>query len=143
MLYDPIRGKLVPATPEEKIRQALIRQMIGSLGYPKGLIAVEKNLNSLIPIPSDSDPNRRIDLLCFVPRDEGLKPLLLIECKVAQEESRAAESQAFGYNQRIGAPFIALAGPHGIKTLWREGGRIASVPFLPPFAQLVDRLCAL
>lgn len=143
MLYDPIRGKLVPATPEEKIRQALILQMIGGLGYPKGLIAVEKDLSSLARVPSDSDPNRRIDLLCFVPGNDGLRPLLLVECKAEKEEEQAAERQVFGYNLRIGAPFVAIAGPNGIKTLWREKERIASVPFLPPFAELVDRLCAL
>ncbi len=42
MIFDPIRRKSVADTPEERVRQALLSQMIGPLGFPKGLLAVEK-----------------------------------------------------------------------------------------------------
>ena len=129
MLYDPIRKKQVAATPEELVRQALIAQMIGPLGYPKGLLAVEKELSTF---------SRRVDLLCFVPGKEGLSPLLLVECKASDEMD--GELQAFGYNQKLQAPFVALAGPSKVKTIWREREQFRSVPFLPTYQQL---LCAL
>lgn len=110
--------------------------MINELGFPKGLIAVEKDLAQLSLI----NPNRRIDLLCYAPGKDGLKPLLLIECKVGRIKPQA-ERQVFGYNNAIGAPFIALASDTEIKMFWQELGRIVSVPFLPPFSQLVDQLC--
>lgn len=104
--------------------------MITDLGYPKGLIAVEKEIVSL---------NRRMDILCYRPANGGLAPLLLIECK-AEKITIDAERQALGYNDACGAPFIALAGSDEIKTFWREKDKVASVPFLPPFNELVKCL---
>ena len=135
MLYDPIRNQWVSATAEEVVRQNLIAQMIGQLGYAKGLLAVEKKLSAIASIHADADPERRIDLLCFLPKKEHFAPLLLVECK-AMEIDSGAENQLFGYNRHIRAPFLALASPSGVKTLWREKGKIASVPFLPSFSQL-------
>ncbi len=110
--------------------------MIDELGYPKGLIAVEKDISSL----ASPRLNRRIDILCLRPGADGLKPLLLIECK-AGKLTPEAEKQALGYNDAIGgAPFVALAGLDEIKTFWRELDRIASVPFLPRFDELVGEL---
>lgn len=121
----------VAATPEEVVRQNFIQKML-ALGFPKGLISVEKNLA----------PDRRIDLLCHTTVKEKIVPLLLVECK-AIEINRAAEQQVFGYNAAIQAPFICLANQKEIKTLWKEMDKIASVPFLPSYAQLVEKLCLL
>lgn len=110
--------------------------MIDELGYPKGLIAVEKSIASL----GSSDPARRIDLMCYVPGNGGLRPLLIVECKAARLQPQD-ERQVLGYNEAIGAPFIALAGSSEIVMFWREKDKVASVPFLPHFDQLVDTLC--
>ncbi len=109
--------------------------MIDELGYPKGLIAVEKDISSLA-LPRLS---RRIDILCLTPGVVGMRPLLLIECK-AGKLTPDAEKQVLGYNDAIGAPFIALAGLDEIKTFWQELYGIASVPFLPRFDQLMEQL---
>lgn len=111
------------ATPEESVRQGLIQKMIGELGFPKGLISVEKKIG-----------NRRFDLVCYT---KSTSPLLLVECK-AGELNEAAENQALGYNATVKAPFICLASPTAIKTLWQERGRIVSVPFLPTYDELYE-----
>jgi len=139
MLWDPIRLLWVKATPEEEVRQKLIQRMISELGFPKGLIGVEKDLASLVE-KMDVDPNRRIDLICYTPVKEKIVPLLIAECK-AQGIGKDAENQVLGYNEAIGAPFICLANAKEVKTLWREPGKIASVPFLPTYAQLVEKRC--
>lgn len=95
--------------------------MIVDLGYPKGLIAVEKQIGS-----------RRFDLVCYT---QAMLPLLLVECK-AEKFGDAAEAQAFGYNATIQAPFICLASLNEVKLLWQEPGKVASVPFLPTYAEL-------
>ena len=41
MLYDPIRQKDVPATPEEHVRQATIKFLMDEVKVPQNLIAVE------------------------------------------------------------------------------------------------------
>lgn len=130
MIFDSIRGVQIKATPEEIVRQKWLCAMIGPLGYPKGLISVEK------VIPNYS---RRVDILCYTPGKEGLIPLLLIECK-AQFEGDSPEKQVLGYNFTIQAPFLCVIQGDLAKTFWLEGKRISSVPFLPTYKQLISKL---
>lgn len=130
-LYCPIRGIRVSASPEERVRQRLIVHMLGPLGYPKGHLAVEKNFfDKLI---------RRIDLVCFYPVQDLLKPLLLVECK-AERLSKEAENQLFGYNAEIKAPFLCLVSSKEIKLFWREKRAIKSLPFLPSYTDLIEKV---
>ncbi len=116
-----VRRTWVLATPEEKVRQSLLQKMVLTLGFPKGLLAVEKAVGQ-----------RRFDLVCYT--KEG-NALLLVECKAFDPEE-AAENQAFGYNLYCGAPFLCVAGPNCIQTLWHEGGQLKRVSFLPFFQEL-------
>lgn len=130
-LYDPIRRRTVTATPEEIVRQSLLQMMIRDLGYPKSLIAVEKEIGS---------HRRRFDIVCYacgIHPDRELFPLLLIECK-PHNCSEAAREQAFGYNATLGAPFVCIACKTEIHTLWLNADKIASVPFLPPYLELIE-----
>ncbi len=111
------------ATPEEIVRQGLLRKMIGVLGYPKGLIAVEKEFAAI---------GRRADVVCY---RSNFCPLLVVECK-AGECTQKARQQVLGYNAALGAPFVCIAGQKEIFTLWLEKGEITSVPFLPSYLDL-------
>lgn len=104
-----IRGNWVRATPEERVRQALLWHMIESLGYPKQLIAVEQSLKKLpyASYTSEKPPSRRADVLCYLPT---LAPLLLMECK-ALDISTKCQRQLIGYNCYVKAPFIGFATP--------------------------------
>jgi hypothetical protein len=128
-IYDPIRCKQVASTPEERVRQALLRQMLDFLSFPKGLISVEKKVAPGL---------RRTDILAFMKTQEGLFPLLLIECKASAIEEEAAFRQAAGYRASLLAPFWCVAHASGIRTFWTEGSEVRSVPFLPPYPQLVS-----
>lgn len=126
-IWDPIRARYVTATPEEKVRQRWILAMIGPLGYPKGLLSIEKELPNI---------RRRFDLICYTPAKEGLKALLLIECK-AEDDLSIAEAQVFGYNDTVLAPFLCVICKDRAKTFWKEGEGIKSVPFLPTYGELI------
>lgn len=128
-IYDPIRKKQVAKTPEEQIRQWILRHMIDNLAFPKGLISVECALAS----------GRRADIVGFYKKQDALTPLVVIECK-AEALEEAAYLQALGYQASLLAPFICLAHPKGIATFWKEGSQIRSVAFLPPYPQLIARL---
>ena len=120
------------------VRQRLIHKMVYELGFPKNLIAVEKEIGSL---PNFSfSAKRRLDLISYMNTSQGIVPLLLAECKSVSLDE-AAVRQAFGYNAALGAFFICLAGQSEMKTLWLEQGKIASVPFLPPYAELIKLCC--
>lgn len=114
------------ATPEEWVRQKLLRRMISSLGYPKGLLSVEVTLTTV---------KRRADIVCYA-NLSTFSPLLVVECKAATL-SLEAEAQVFGYNSLFGAPFICLAGGDEVATLWLEGGQMKRIPFLPAYEELL------
>lgn len=122
-VYDPIRQRFVTATPEELVRQELLRRMIHLLGYPKGLIAVEKEFASL---------GRRADLVCY---QKHFSPLLVVECKRGECTADARE-QVLGYNSALGAPFVCIAGQKETFTFWFEQGELIRVPFLPSYRDL-------
>ena len=129
-LWDPIRRCHVQNSPEERVRQKWLAAMTGPLGYPKGLLSVESGVDR---------SNRRFDILCYTLGHEGLVPLLLIECK-AEDEKGSAVRQVFGYNETIQAPFVCVIQGDEAQTFWKEGERVASVPFLPTYAQLKAKL---
>jgi hypothetical protein len=110
--FDEVRGAWVAATPEEDVRQKVLKKMIYGLGFPKELIAVEKELKELPHLAGRNVPQRRIDVLCYgkeIHPKHSLYPLLLIECK-RDVLDEAAEAQLIGYNAHVGAYFILLAG---------------------------------
>lgn len=115
------------------MRQAWILHMIGPLGYPKGLLSVEKGIDT---VSLGEKSQRRLDILVFTPGGDGLVPLLILECK-AESLGPSAEKQVLGYNYFIQAPFVAIASKHGAKTFWQESGQLKSVPFLPSYEQLL------
>jgi hypothetical protein len=115
--------------PEEAIRQALLRQMLGPLSFPKGLVSVEVAIAA----------KRRADIVVYSKKGDELKPLLVIECKHERLDD-AASAQVMGYNWSLLAPFWCLAHAGGIRTYWKEGAGIQSVGFLPPYSQLLMRL---
>jgi hypothetical protein len=95
--------------------------MVCELGFPRGLISVERALE-----------DRRYDLVCY---SKEMIPLLLVECKAGAID-QAAIQQAFGYNETLQAPFICLVGLTEIITFWKEREKIGSVPFLPAYKEL-------
>jgi len=111
-IFDPLRHIWVKATPEEHVRQVLLRRMVNQLGYPRELIAVEKKLEELVIerdlLIAQQIPYRRIDVICFKKnRENGLQPLLLIECKDLPFTQKAID-QVIGYNAWIQAPFLSV-----------------------------------
>lgn len=93
-----IRNIEVAATPEERVRQALLNLMIHELGYPKSNFVVERCLSAY------GGPERRLDILFF----RGSEPQLLIECKKEKIDEKA-RAQVLGYNHYIGSKEIVLA----------------------------------
>lgn len=81
-LYDPIRQKEVPDTPEERVRQATIKFLMDEVKVPQNLIAVEFALSTVEPSTDD-----RVDLLVqdFKASGDLKHPWLLVECKAPGE----------------------------------------------------------
>src|SRR5262249_44842477 len=99
-------------------------------GFPAGLISVEKGLQHM------AAPLRRADILCYRKGDEGLSPLLLIECK-ATKLTKKALTQVIAYNYYVGALFIAVANQAEIQFGWSSADGYQFINYLPTFAELM------
>lgn len=142
-IYDPVRNIWVAPLPEEIVRQKLIQKMIHVLGFPKGHLAVEKELKELPHLKKVGQlPDRRIDIVCYAPSLESshpLSPLLLIECKHELVSSGALE-QLEGYNAFVKAPFLAVADGKTVCFCYRTHEGVKQLPYLPTYKELIDAL---
>lgn len=146
-IYCSVRKKWVVRTPEERVRQQLILNMVAA-GYPLSTLAVEKDLRQMphLALTSNSQfPDRRADIVCFAKNihpQHALYPLVLVECKATQNLSLPVIQQAIGYNHFIKAHFIVIANDRQVKTgsydtLQRQ---YIFVDALQPYQTLIERL---
>jgi hypothetical protein len=137
-VYDPIRQMWVAATPEEVVRQTWIQRML-ELNFPKALMVVEKELK-VLPYLTENRyllPSRRVDVLCFMKKNEGLHPLLLIECKGGKLTQQALD-QAAAYNHHVGASYVAVVSPAEIRFQYQFKGLQCELSRLPSYLELVE-----
>jgi hypothetical protein len=137
LIFDTIRGRLVEKTPEECVRQRLLKYMQEVCGFPASLIAVEKSLKEMPHLETMPDSlERRVDIVCFA-RDlhplHSLYPLLLVECKAVPLSAQAVH-QAFGYNSQVGASFLLLANLKQLRLYFPDRTIIS---YLPHYQELV------
>lgn len=124
----------VAATPEEIVRQGWLTQL-ELQGFPRALIAVEKELSQLTHLNCKKVPTRRADILCFAP--VTLQPLVLIECKAVPLTQKAV-TQALAYNHFVQARFVAIVNQTEIKFGYPTSEGYKFVSFLPLFNELKD-----
>jgi hypothetical protein len=135
-VFDPVRKRHVAATPEEGVRQAVLRYLLDVLKVPANLIGVEFSLASLEP-----GNLRRVDIVVWRPGEGQLAPWLLVECKEPRVRiDDAVAFQAADYLTRIPCRYVMLS--NGADTRYLEKGPegyrlIAALPFFqsqPPKA---------
>ena len=106
-LYDPIRKKDVPDTPEERVRQATVQFLLNEVKVPAHLITVEFGLSSVDPKTDD-----RVDIVVhdFRNGNDQAKPWLLVECKAPGEYTwEALQVQLNKYLQILTPRFVMLS----------------------------------
>ena len=98
-IFDTIRKKFVKLTPEEWVRQNFITYLVRMLGYPVGLISVEKTFRW-------NRFSRRTDIL--VHNRKGV-PVMVVECK-APDVRVSAEvfDQVVSYNMKLKVPLLVV-----------------------------------
>lgn len=99
VVFDPMRRRYVPLTPEEWVRQNLLQCLVQDRGCPAGLIAVERVLD-FHGKPFRAD---------VVVHDRQGRPLLLAECKEPGVRVDAATfEQTANYNRVLRAPYLLV-----------------------------------
>jgi type I site-specific restriction endonuclease len=121
-----IRKKEVPCTPEEEVRQRILRYMIENLAYPAGLIAVEITVkfNSM---------DKRADIVVY---DRKGEPWMIVECKRPTERlNQKTIAQVAMYNNSLQVPFLMLSNGHDnhILKIDREENSIVRLQSMPTY----------
>ncbi len=98
-IFDEIRRRYVLLTPEEWVRQHLVKYLVDVKHFPQVLIAVEKGFSQL-------QRKQRYDLLIY---DRNGSPLMIAECKAPSIEiNQNAFDQASRYNQKHKARYLLI-----------------------------------
>ena len=129
VILDRVRRRYVRLTPEEWVRQHLLRYLVESLGYPVGLLAVERKLEA-------SGGLRRADVVAF---GRGGAPALIAECKApAVPITEAVFAQVSRYNAVARAPHLVVTNgrEHFCWTVDRAAATLRFLDGIPPFAAL-------
>ncbi|HXC04855.1 MAG TPA: type I restriction enzyme HsdR N-terminal domain-containing protein [Bacteroidia bacterium] len=98
-IFDPARKRFVALSPEEWVRQHVIRYLLEEKGVPISLMAVEAGLelNGL---------KKRVDLVAYSPAG---KPVLIVECKAPHIKiGQETFDQAARYNLKLGVDFLFI-----------------------------------
>jgi hypothetical protein len=98
-IFDEIRRRYVSLTPEEWVRQHIVKFLSGEKQFPVQLISVEKGF-------SQNRLAKRYDLLVY---DRSGRPLMIIECKSPSVEiNQKTFDQATLYNQKYLAKYVLV-----------------------------------
>lgn len=98
-IFDEIRQKFVALTPEEWVRQHMVRYLLDHKGYPRTLITVETKvmINGL---------TQRADVIIY--NRKGI-PVMIIECKATTVPlSNLVFEQIARYNMNLKVNYLVL-----------------------------------
>ncbi|TWP28654.1 type I restriction enzyme HsdR N-terminal domain-containing protein [Apibacter muscae] len=97
-IFDEVRKKWLILTPEEWVRQNVIKYLQKEKKIPKSAYLIERRIQL-------NNQVKRLDLLIL----KKTEPFLLVECKAPEISiSEAVFEQAARYNLEIKAPYLLL-----------------------------------
>lgn len=130
-IFDNIRKKYVKLTPEETVRQHVIRYFIEELGYRASLTSVEMGLTL-------NTMDRRSDIVFF---DVSGKPRVVIECKAASVKlTPTVFEQVKRYNLTLKADFLIITNGSTFVSAYVDygSGEYRFLKFLPNYKQVTE-----
>jgi hypothetical protein len=102
-IFDRLRRAWVRLTPEEWVRQNVLRWLTEVSGYPEAMIAVEKELTV-------GAMRKRFDILVYGP---GHEAWMLVECKAPSVPlTEKTLMQVLRYNMKVKASFLLITNGH-------------------------------
>ena len=98
-IWDPLRKKEVPLTPEERVRQWCIGVLNSNMGVPLHMMMSEVGFRL-------GGKQFRADVLIY---DRSAQPLAVVECKRPEVElTREVMDQAIRYNMVLNVGYIII-----------------------------------
>jgi hypothetical protein len=128
IIFDEIRKKPLRLTPEEWVRQHLVKYLISDLHYPSGYAVLEKGFRyGGTPVRAD-----------VIMHDRTGKPFLMAECKAPEVKiTEAVFEQLSRYNAVINAVYLVATNGLQHYCCSQEGDSQGFV-FLPEIPEFSD-----
>jgi len=124
VIFDALRKTWVRLTPEEWVRQNIIRYLVEVMKYPAALIAVEKEITL-------GELKKRFDLLVY---DANHKPWMMIECKAMHVAiNQVVLEQVLRYNISVPVPFLVISNGTSMAGFERRENGLFELSALPEF----------
>lgn len=121
-VWDPCRRRFVALSPEEFVRQRMLRYLLESLKYPVSQLKVEGGIY-LNGLP------RRPDILVH----RKAEPWMLVECKRPEQAlDETVLQQLLEYNRSVPCRFLVMSNGPQTVCLERDGGSWRFLAELPP-----------
>jgi len=132
MIWDPLRKKDVPETPEEKVRQWFIGILRDSLGVPEHMMMSEVGIEFGI-----SKKKYRADIVVY---GKDLRPIMIVECKRPEVKlDRQTLEQALRYSMTLKAEYHIITNGSSTYAAVKENGRIKVLTTLPLYTEICQR----
>ena len=99
-IFDDFRKRFVALTPEEWVRQNILKFLSSEKQYPPGLIAVEKGLKV-------NQMNKRTDIVIY---NKQAQPIMIVECKAPEVKiSQKTFEQIARYNMALKVDYLLVS----------------------------------
>lgn len=128
-IFDSIRKKFIPLTPEEWVRQNLVRFLVENKLFPQSLITVEMGLNIHGQV-------LRSDIVFF--NSQG-SPVMAVECKAPSVKiTQETFDQIARYNMQLQVKFLVVSNglQHYCCKLNPEDGSYEFLKDIPEYKQV-------
>ena len=131
MIYDPLRRKDVPLTPEERVRQWFIEQLRTAAGVPV------HQMMSEVALEYGAGKKWRADIVVY---GHGGVPVAVVECKRPDVEiSKEVLEQALRYSIVLQVPFLFLTNGHLTYNCRRAGDSYEFLDKAPVYEEMLGQ----
>ncbi len=131
MIYDPLRRKDVPLTPEERVRQWFIEQLRNAAGVPV------HQMMSEVALEYGAGKKWRADIVVY---GHGGVPVAVVECKRPDVEiSKEVLEQALRYSIVLRVPFLFMTNGHLTYICRRAGDSYEFLDKAPVYEEMLGQ----
>ncbi|MBR4228466.1 MAG: type I restriction enzyme HsdR N-terminal domain-containing protein [Bacteroidales bacterium] len=131
MIYDPLRRKDVPLTPEERVRQWFIEQLRTAAGVPV------HQMMSEVALEYGAGKKWRADIVVY---GHGGVPVAVVECKRPDVEiSKEVLEQALRYSIVLRVPFLFMTNGHLTYICRRAGDSYEFLDKAPVYEEMLGQ----
>ena len=130
-IYDPLRRKDVPLTPEERVRQWFIDQLKTAAGVPL------HQMMSEVALEYGAGKKWRADIVVY---GRGGVPMAVVECKRPDiAVTKEVLEQALRYSAVLQVPFLFLTNGHLTYICRKAGDTYEFLDKAPVYEEMLDQ----